>query len=192
MIRETVRAFGACLVSFVVCAFVYPVIVWGIGKFAFPAKAEGSLVYSRDRTVIGSELVAQPFTTDRYFHPRPSAVDYKADAAGGSNLGTNNPALRDQVKQRTDALKATPDRPAPVELVTASGSGLDPHLSPEGAHYQAARVAAARNRPVDEIDRLIDFHVEHSGALFGGPERVNVLRLNLALDDMPEPGPRSR
>ena len=143
--------------TFVLCAVAYPAVVWGLAQLLFPRQAEGSLIYGADgRTVIGSELIAQPFESDRYFHPRPSAVDYKADAAGGSNLGTNNPDLRKAIADRAEALKATPEHPAPVDLVTASGSGLDPDISPEAAVYQAPRVAAARglaDRKGPEPDR---------------------------------------
>jgi potassium-transporting ATPase KdpC subunit len=182
MIRATLNALAACLVTFVLCSVVYPALVWGLGQLIFPLKAQGSLIYSRDRTVIGSELVAQPFSSERYFQPRPSAVDYKADSAGGSNLGSKNVELRKKVLQRVESLKATSDSPAPVDLVTASGSGLDPHISPEAAYYQAARVAAARQLPVERVRALIDGHINRSGALIGAPPRVNVLLLNLALD----------
>jgi K+-transporting ATPase ATPase C chain len=94
MIRETVQALVACVMTFVLCAIAYPAVVWGLGQLVFPYRAEGSLVYARDRTVIGSELIAQSFASDTYFYPRPSAADYKADAASGSNLGTKNPDLR--------------------------------------------------------------------------------------------------
>ena len=100
MIRESVTALLACLVSFVLCAVAYPAVVWGLAQLAFPHQAEGSLIYDRDRTVIGSELIAQPFASDRYFQPRPSAVDYKADAAGGSNLGTKNPDLHKKIVEQ--------------------------------------------------------------------------------------------
>src|SRR5262245_6414439 len=129
MIREIVNALLACLVTFVLCVVAYPAAVWGLGQLAFPHQAQGSLIYGRDRTVIGSELVAQPFASARYFHPRPSAVDYKADATGGSNLGTKNPDLRKKVAERAEALGASAELPAPVDLVMASGSGLDPHIS---------------------------------------------------------------
>lgn len=183
MIRETVIACRACLVTFLLCAVAYPAVVWGLAQLAFPRQAQGSLIYGRDRTVIGSELVAQPFAADKYFHPRPSAVDYNAAATGGSNLGTKNPDLRQKVAERAAALGATPEGPAPVDLVTASGGGLDPHISPEAARYQAARVAAARKIPIDRVSALIDAHTERSGAIIGAPPRVNVLRLNLALDE---------
>ena len=183
MIRETVSALAACVVTFVLCAVAYPAAVWGVGQLTFPREAEGSLIYDKDRAVIGSELIAQPFASDTYFYSRPSAVDYKADATGGSNLGTKNPDLRKKVAERALALKATEKEPVPVDLVTASGGGMDPHISPEGAAYQAARVAAARNMPVAQVRTLIARHTESSGSIIGAPQRVNVLRLNLALDE---------
>ena len=183
MIRETVHALTACLLSFVLCAIAYPAVVWGLGQLIFPRQAEGSLITSRERAVIGSTLIAQPFVSDRYFTPRPSAADYKADAAGGSNLGTKNPDLRAKVKERAEALKASPERPVPNDLVAASGSGLDPDISPAAAEYQAERVAAARKVAVERVRALIARHVERSGAIIGAPPRVNVLRLNIALDE---------
>jgi potassium-transporting ATPase KdpC subunit len=182
MFRETRDALAACVVTFAICAVAYPAAVWALGQLALPRQAEGSLI-ERDGKVIGSELIAQPFASDKYFHPRPSAVDYKADAAGGSNLGPKNPDLFAKVAERAGALRATRDHPAPVDLVTASGSGLDPHISPESADYQAAQVAAARGLTLEHVRALIGRHVERSGALIGAPPRVNVLRLNLALDD---------
>jgi K+-transporting ATPase ATPase C chain len=182
MLRETVSALLACLVSFVLCAVAYPAVVWGLAQRAFPRQAEGSLIYDRDRTVIGSELIAQPFASDRYFQPRPSAVDYKADATGGSNLGTKNPDLRKKIVERALALEATAERPVPVDLVTASGSGLDPDISPQAAEYQVGRVAAARQIPEARVRELIDRAIDHSGAIIGAPPRLNVLKLNLALD----------
>lgn len=188
MLRETANALVACVVTFVLCAVAYPAAVWGLGQLAFPKQAEGSLIYDRDRTVIGSELIAQPFASDKYFFSRPSAVDYKADATGGSNLGTKNPDLRKKVIERAEALKATDANPVPVDLVSASGGGMDPHISPEAAEFQAARVAAARSMSVEQVRSLIARHVETSGAIIGAPARVNVLRLNLDLDqEKPEP-----
>ncbi len=183
MIRESVTALLACLVTFVLCAVAYPAAVWGLAQLAFPHQAEGSLIYDRDRTVIGSELIAQPFASDRYFQPRPSAVDYKADATGGSNLGPKNPDLRKKIVERAEALKATPERPVPVDLVTASGSGLDPDISPEAAEYQVARVAAARQMDEAKVRELVTRAIDHSGAIIGAVPRVNVLKLNLALDE---------
>ncbi len=157
MIREFALALKACAVTFVLCAIAYPAVVWGLAQLFFPSQAEGSLIYGADgKTIIGSELVAQRFDTDRYFHPRPSAVDYRADAAGASNLGTNNPELKKAIASRAQALKATASRPAPIDLVTASGSGLDPDISPDAALYQAERVAVgarAWHRPGRSADR---------------------------------------
>lgn len=191
MIRESVTALLACLVSFVLCAVAYPAVVWGLAQLAFPHQAEGSLIYDRDRTVIGSELIAQPFVSDRYFQPRPSAVDYKGDASGGSNLGTQNPDLHKKIVERVEALKARPKvRPeqlVPVDLVTASGSGLDPDISPAAAEYQVGRVAAARHVTEAQVRELLARAIDHSGAIIGAPPRVNVLKLNLALDETYSP-----
>jgi K+-transporting ATPase ATPase C chain len=183
MLRELKPALLACAVTFMVCAVAYPALVWGLAQLLFPAQADGSLIYGADgRQVIGSGLVAQRFETARYFHPRPSAVDFKADAAGGSNLGTKNPGLRKAIAERAAALEASALRPAPLDLVTASGSGLDPDISPEAALYQSGRVARARGLPVERVQALIERTTNRSGALLGAPPRVNVLRLNLALD----------
>jgi potassium-transporting ATPase KdpC subunit len=183
MVRELILALRACAVTFVLCAVAYPAVVWGAAQLLFPSQAEGSLIYGLDgRTVIGSELIAQKFESDRYLHPRPSAVDYKADAAGGSNLGTKNPDLHKAIAARVDALKATLDQPVPVDFVTASGSGLDPDISPEAAIFQAPRVAAARGLPIEQVRGLIDRQTNRSGAILGATPRVNVLLLNLALD----------
>jgi K+-transporting ATPase ATPase C chain len=182
MLRELTPALRACVVTFVLCAAIYPAVVWGFAQLLFPAQAEGSLIYRKDRTIIGSELIAQRFESDRYFHPRPSAADYKAEAASGSNLGPNHPDLRKAIQERVEKLKATREHPAPVDLVTASGSGLDPDISVEAAADQAHRVAAARGLPVERVRGLIEGHTNHSGAILGVPARVNVLLLNLALD----------
>jgi K+-transporting ATPase ATPase C chain len=182
MVREMTSALRASAVTFIVCAVLYPAVVWGLAHLLFPGQAEGSLIYRNDRTVIGSELIAQRFESDRYFHPRPSAADYKADAASGSNLGTHNSDLHKAIRERADKLKATPEHPAPVDLVTASGSGLDPDISVEAAAYQAPRVAAARGLAIDRVRGLIESKTSHSGAILGAPSRVNVLLLNLALD----------
>jgi len=183
MIREAIQAILACLITFVVCAVLYPLLVWGIARGAFPSQAEGSLIRNKDGVVIGSELIAQPFASEIYFQSRPSAVDYKADATGGSNLGTKNPDLRKKVIERAEAWKASAATPLPVELATASGSGMDPHLTPEAASYQIARVAAARKMSVDQVKAIIQKHVEYDDAILGAPTRVNVLRLNLDLDE---------
>jgi K+-transporting ATPase ATPase C chain len=185
MIRQTTNALLSCLVTFLLCAVAYPAVVWGLAQLAFPRQAAGSLLYHADRTLIGSELIAQPFASDRYFHPRPSAVNYAADAAGGSNLGPKHPDLRATVSARAAAEKASAERPVPVDLVSASGSGLDPDISLQAASYQVGRVAAARKIPEEKVRGLIDGLINRSGSIIGAPERVNVLRLNLALDGVP-------
>jgi K+-transporting ATPase ATPase C chain len=182
MVREFSLALRACVATFILCAVAYPAAVLGLAQLLFPAQAEGSLIYSKDRTVVGSALIAQKFESDHYFQPRPSAADYKADAASGSNLGTHNPDLRKAVQERAEKLKATREHPAPVDLVTASGSGLDPDISVEAAEYQVPRVAAARDLVPERVKDLIARHTVRSGAILGAPPRVNVLLLNLALD----------
>lgn len=183
MFRELIPSLRACAVTFLVCAVIYPAAVWGLASLFFPSEASGSLLVRKDRSVIGSALVAQRFESGRYFHPRPSACDYKAEAASGSNLGPHNPDLRKAVTERAAKLKATPEHPAPVDLVTASGSGLDPEITVEAAEYQAPRVASARGMDVERVRALIQQTTDRSGAVLGAPARVNVLRLNLALDD---------
>lgn len=165
----------------------YPLLVTGIGQAVFPEEAGGSLV-ERGGKAVGSSLIGQNFSDPKYFWGRPSAtgpMPYNANASGGSNQGPLNPALVDAVKGRIEALRAADPgntAPVPVDLVTASGSGLDPHVSVAGARFQAARVAKARKLPVAKVLQLVDSNSE--GRLFGllGEPRVNVLRLNLALD----------
>jgi potassium-transporting ATPase KdpC subunit len=185
MRREFVLALRAGLSTFVLCAVAYPTIVWGCAQLFFPWHAEGSLLYAEDRSIIGSRLIAQRFQSDRYFHPRPSAVHYNAEAAGASNLGANNPDLRKAIAERVRQLEGTRERPIPVDLVTASGSGLDPDISLAGALYQAPRIAAARGRSIEEVRALIAQHTDDSGRILGAPSRINVLELNLALDKLP-------
>lgn len=167
---------------------VYPLLVTGIAKVAFPAQAAGSLLRDRDGQVIGSSLIGQNFSDPRYFWGRPSATSpmpYNAANSSGSNQGPLNPALVDAVKGRIDALKAadpTHRAEVPVDLVTASASGLDPHISVAAAQFQAARVARLRGLGDEAVRALIAAHTEGRWlGLFGEP-RVNVLELNLALD----------
>jgi len=171
----------------VITGIVYPLVVTGIGQALFPRQANGSLIL-KDGKPIGSRLIAQSFTDPKYFWSRPSATTpqpYNGTGSTGSNLGPLNPALTDAIKQRIDALHAAdPDNKAavPVDLVTASASGLDPEESVAAANYQAARVARARGLPEAQLRALIAAHTE--GRLLGvlGEPRVNVLELNLALD----------
>jgi K+-transporting ATPase ATPase C chain len=171
----------------VLTGLVYPLAVTGIAQLAFPASANGSLIRQGDK-VVGSELIGQAFSDPKHFWSRPSATSpmpYNAANSAGSNLGPLNPALADAVKARIAALReADPgnDRPVPVDLVTASASGLDPHISRAAADYQAARVARARGLPEADVRALVERHTEPAWLGFIGEPRVHVLRLNLALD----------
>ena len=171
-----------------ITGLLYPLLVTGLAKLAFPHQASGSLLRDGQGQVVGSALIGQNFTDPRYFWGRPSATSpmpYNAANSGGSNLGPLNPALIDAVKDRIEALKAADPNnavPIPVDLVTASASGLDPHISVAGALYQSGRVARARGLSDEAMRTLLADHTE--GKLLGviGEPRVNVLELNLALD----------
>ena len=176
-----------CVVLTAITGIAYPLVVTGIGQGLFKSQANGSLI-EQNGTVVGSALIGQQFDAPEYFWGRLSATSpqpYNAANSGGSNLGPTNSALQDEVKGRLAALKAadpTSTGPVPVDLVTSSGSGLDPEITPAAAQYQLNRVAKARGLPVDKVQELITTYT--SGRQFGilGEARVNVLELNLALD----------
>ena len=180
-------AIVSLVVLSVVTGLAYPALVTAIAQVVFPRQANGSLIVKEGKTV-GSTLIGQPFDDPKYFWGRPSATSpfpYNAAASSGSNQGPTNPALYDAVKGRIEALRAADPgntAPVPVDLVTASGSGLDPHISPAAALYQVGRVARARNLEESAVRQLVERHTESRQLGFLGEPRVNVLTLNLALD----------
>jgi K+-transporting ATPase ATPase C chain len=187
MLKQLRIAVLSTLVLTVLTGLIYPFAITGLAQLLFPRQANGSLIYKNGKAV-GSNLIGQPFDDPKYFWSRPSATSpmpYNAASSSGSNLGPTNPALLKAVQDRVDALrKADPDnkRPIPVDLVTASGSGLDPHISPAAAEYQLLRVARVRNLPESVARELVRKHTQ--GRFLGllGEPGVNVLELNLDLD----------
>jgi K+-transporting ATPase ATPase C chain len=183
-------AIMSTLVLAAVCCGLYPLVVFGIGQFAFRDKADGSLIVDEAGAVRGSKLLGQGFIDPKYFHPRPSAAGNGYDAAnsGGSNLGPTSQKLKDAIKDRLDAYRQenglNADQDVPADAVTASGSGLDPHISPRNAEFQVPRVAKARGLSEDKVRELIRQNTEGRDLGILGDLGVNVLRLNLALDQL--------
>jgi K+-transporting ATPase ATPase C chain len=178
------------LVLAVICCGLYPLIVFGISQALFHDKANGSLIVDQNGIVHGSKLLAQGFTAEKYFHPRPSAAGngYDASSSGGSNLGPTSQKLNDAIKDRIDAYRKENglggNEPVPADAVTASGSGLDPHISLHNAQLQIARVAKARGLSEDKVRELVEQNTEGRDLGVFGEPGVNVLQLNLALDEL--------
>jgi K+-transporting ATPase ATPase C chain len=186
MKKNLLTAVLMTVVTTILLGLVYPLFITGLAKIPSRNKADGQLV-TQNGVAIGSRIIAQPFTGAAYFHPRPSAAGtngYAADNSGGSNLGPTNQKLVDRVKADVAALQAeNPGRPVPIDLVTTSGSGLDPHITPAAAEFQLPRIAKARGIDEKSLKMLVVQHIEsRQFGIFGEP-RVNVLELNLALDE---------
>lgn len=185
MLTDLKRSVVFTVLSMLMFGGAYHAAVWAVGRALFPAQAEGSLLRRPDGTIVGSRLIAQAFTGLAYFHPRPSAVDYNAASTGGSNHGPSNPQHLEEVRKRLGIVmgrEGTAAADVPSEMVTASGSGLDPHISASAAHLQVARVAAVRAVPVERVRQVVDAQTELPLLGVFGPARVNVLEVNLALD----------
>jgi K+-transporting ATPase ATPase C chain len=173
--------------TMVICVAGYAVVIWMVGQALTPGTAQGSLVTNADGTVVGSRLIAQKFTQPGYFWPRPSAVDYNASGAGGSNKSPTSADLTDRATEIVAQYGATDENPLPPELAAASGGGLDPHISEHAAQYQAKRVAEARGLSLSQVEALIEEHVFAPGGFLTPDRLVNVLELNLALDRLASP-----
>ena len=184
--RNLVVAVLMTIVTTLILGIVYPLVITGIAQVAFPDKANGQMI-ERDGKVVGSRIIGQGFSSPGYFHSRPSAAGMGYDAANsaGSNLGPTNKKLVDAVKANVEvARKENPGAPVPIDLVTTSASGFDPHITPAAADFQVPRIARERGMSDEDVRRLVEAHTEGRQLGFFGEPRVNVLELNLALDDL--------
>ena len=186
MNKNLITAVLMTIVTTLLLGLIYPLVVTGLAQVIFPDNANGQLIRGSDGTVIGSRLIGQPFSSPGYFRSRPSAagpVGYDAGTSSGSNLGPTNRKLIDRVKSDVEKLRAeNREKPAPVDLVTTSASGLDPHISPAAAEFQLPRVARERGMDETELRKIVAAHTEGRQFGFLGEPRVNVLELNLDLD----------
>uniref|UniRef100_A0A7C2JYS6 Potassium-transporting ATPase KdpC subunit n=1 Tax=Schlesneria paludicola TaxID=360056 RepID=A0A7C2JYS6_9PLAN len=182
---DLVTSLRLFVVSLVVCSAVYPLLVLALAATVAPDMAQGSLIRSADGTVVGSRLLAQGFTQPRYFWPRPSAVDYNAGGAGGSNLSPTNPQVGERAAETIRRLQPADGELVPADLVTASGSGLDPHISLAAARLQAPRVAQARGLPLEKVLAVVAARNDSVAlSALGGQPLIHVLELNMQLDQM--------
>jgi K+-transporting ATPase ATPase C chain len=187
MLKELRLALLLVLSMTVLTGLIYPLAVTGIAQLLLPSSANGSLIYNAGGEPIGSELIAQNFTRPEYFHPRPSAIAYDAQMSGATNAAPSSKRLIEKITERTEAARAgLGERQIPIDIVTASGSGLDPHISPAAAYTQAPRIAGLRNMAEGDLWTLIAAHVEDRTFTVLGEPRINVLKLNLALDALPK------
>jgi K+-transporting ATPase ATPase C chain len=183
MKKNLITAFLMTIATTVLLGIIYPLVVTGLAQVLFPKQANGQLI-EKDGKVIGSRIIGQAFTGPSYFHSRPSAVNYDGANSNGSQLGPTNQKLIDRVKGDVAAAQAdNPGQPVPIDLVTASASGLDPEITPAAAEFQVARIAKARGMSEDAVRQLVQNHTQPRQLGFLGEPRVNVLELNLALDE---------
>ena len=187
MKQEILPAIRLTIVSLILVSVLYPLLIWGFAQIIGPAQGKVELVYHNGKAV-GAALVGQSFSEDRYFWGRPSAVDYNGGGSGSSNKGPSNPDYLALVQTRSDSFlvhnSGVAKKDIPAELVTASGSGLDPDISPAAAKIQVARISAARGIPAQQLEQLIEQHTQQALLGLFGPKKVNVLTLNLALDQI--------
>ena len=182
IMTDVAGAVRAAVLSILLCCVAYTLVIWAVAQILVPDTANGSLVKNASGKYVGSRQVAQAFTQDKYFHSRPSAVDYNGAGAAGSNLSPTSPGITERAQEIIKKYGANAENPIPADMVTASGSGLDPHITLAAAKFQMPRVAKARGMSEAELRKIIDSQVEYPGGIMRNEPIVNVLMLNLALD----------